>query len=114
MAPSDEDVTKADLLERARELEIEGRSSMTKEELVEAISEAEGQSPAPDVPDEVLEAAQEDAEQRRDLLRLAVDEGYNVAGSEVLDDGSFVLLLEKDGKERRGTLGDDGELRLTK
>ncbi|MGJ3509997.1 DUF7218 family protein [Enemella sp. A6] len=32
-----EDRTKDELLERARELEIEGRSSMTKDELIEAL-----------------------------------------------------------------------------
>ena len=32
-----DDWTKADLLERARELEIEGRSSMAKGELIEAL-----------------------------------------------------------------------------
>lgn len=87
---------------------------MTKEELLGAIAEAESATVADAVPDEVLAAAQKDAEQRRDALRLAVDEGYNVTGSEVLEDGSFVLLLEKDGKERRGQLDNNGELRLSK
>lgn len=36
-----EDLTKADLQERAAELDVSGRSSMTKDELVEAIEEAE-------------------------------------------------------------------------
>jgi molybdopterin converting factor small subunit len=38
---ADEDLTKSELLDRARELDIEGRSSMNKEELAEAVAEAE-------------------------------------------------------------------------
>lgn len=36
-APAYEEQTKADLLERARELEVAGRSRMTKAELIEAL-----------------------------------------------------------------------------
>ena len=38
-----EDMTKADLYERAGELDIEGRSQMNKGELIEAIAEAEAE-----------------------------------------------------------------------
>ena len=37
-------MTKADLLARAAELEVEGRSKMSKEQLVIALSERDGQS----------------------------------------------------------------------
>lgn len=36
-APPYEDWTKDDLMERARELDIEGRSDMTKDELIDAL-----------------------------------------------------------------------------
>jgi hypothetical protein len=36
-APPYEDWTKDELMERARELEIEGRSDMTKDELIDAL-----------------------------------------------------------------------------
>lgn len=36
-APPYEDWTKDDLMDRARELEVEGRSDMTKDELIDAL-----------------------------------------------------------------------------
>jgi len=39
-AEADEDVTKSELMEEARDLEVEGRSSMTKDELAAAVAEA--------------------------------------------------------------------------
>lgn len=38
--PDPDEATKADLLEQARELDIEGRSGMTKDELASAIADA--------------------------------------------------------------------------
>lgn len=51
---SDEDTTKEELLERARELKVEGRSSMDKEELAQAVEAEESLTK-----EELLERAQE-------------------------------------------------------
>lgn len=45
-----DEATKEELLERARELDIEGRSNMTKHELVDAINAAQGAQPEPEGP----------------------------------------------------------------
>ena len=47
-----EDVTKDELLERAREVNVQGRSSMTKDELADAVEAEESQTK-----DELLERA---------------------------------------------------------
>lgn len=49
-----EDVTKAELLEQARELDVEGRSSMSKEELAEAVESEQSLTK-----EELLERARE-------------------------------------------------------
>jgi hypothetical protein len=46
IAPPAEGPTKAELLERARELNVEGRSSMTKDELAAALTAAEAAGPS--------------------------------------------------------------------
>lgn len=52
-APASDDATKSELAERAAELNIEGRSSMSKDELVTAVAEAESTDPSiGDAPDE--------------------------------------------------------------
>ena len=49
-----EDVTKDELLERAREVNVQGRSSMTKDELADAVEAEESKTK-----DELLERAQQ-------------------------------------------------------
>lgn len=66
-----DDVTKAELDERARELDISGRSSMNKDELAAAIKEAEAsQAPKATNSDERTVSEEERAElDRRQALR---------------------------------------------
>jgi hypothetical protein len=69
-----EDVTKDELLERAREVNVQGRSSMTKDELAEAVEAEESQTK-----DELLERAQQAGIEGRssmtkDELRAALTE----------------------------------------
>jgi hypothetical protein len=69
-----EDVTKDELLERAREVNVQGRSSMTKDELAEAVEAEESQTK-----DDLLERAQQAGIEGRssmtkDELRTALNE----------------------------------------
>lgn len=69
-----EEVTKDELLERAREVNVQGRSSMTKDELAEAVEAEEGRTK-----DELLERAQRAGIEGRssmtkDELRAALTE----------------------------------------
>jgi hypothetical protein len=73
-SPEAEDVTKDELLERAREVNVQGRSSMTKDELAEAVEAEESQTK-----DELLERAQQAGIEGRssmtkDELRAALTE----------------------------------------
>ncbi|HEY6960963.1 MAG TPA: hypothetical protein VI408_03655 [Gaiellaceae bacterium] len=52
--PEDESTTKEELLDRARELDVEGRSAMTKDELAEAVEAEESVTK-----EELLERARE-------------------------------------------------------
>lgn len=55
--------TKEELMEQARELDIEGRSSMSKDELEAAIAEASDADPEPEVePGDALEDDDDEAE----------------------------------------------------
>lgn len=60
-----EELTKAELLEKAKELEVEGRSSMNKEELEQAVADAEGSfdDDAVAESDEADEASDDDAKE---------------------------------------------------
>lgn len=51
MAENLDDLTKDELLEKAREVDLEGRSEMTKDELVNALSDESGDAPAAPVED---------------------------------------------------------------
>ncbi len=67
-------MTKDELLERAREVNVQGRSSMTKDELAEAVEAEEGRTK-----DELLERAQRAGIEGRssmtkDELRAALTE----------------------------------------
>lgn len=69
-----EDVTKDELLERAREVNVSGRSTMTKDELAEAVEAEESKTK-----DELLERAQQAGIEGRssmtkDELRTALNE----------------------------------------
>jgi hypothetical protein len=71
---TDEDVTKGELLEQARELHVEGRSSMSKEELAKAVEAEESVTK-----EELLERAREAGVEGRssmskDELREALHE----------------------------------------
>jgi hypothetical protein len=69
-----EDVTKEELLERAREVNVQGRSSMTKDKLADAVEAEESQTK-----DDLLERAQQAGIEGRssmtkDELRTALNE----------------------------------------
>jgi hypothetical protein len=69
-----DDVTKDELLERAREVNVQGRSAMSKDELAEAVEAEESQTK-----DELLERAQQAGIEGRssmtkDELRAALNE----------------------------------------
>jgi hypothetical protein len=71
---SDDETTKEELLEQARELNVEGRSSMSKEELAEAVESAESVTK-----EELLDRAREAGVEGRssmtkDELRKALQE----------------------------------------
>lgn len=77
-----EESTKEELYNRAQELDIQGRSSMTKEELQEAIEEAEGprkdETPAAPVEAGAKQLSEEEAaEQRRRAAVVAEHEEHN-------------------------------------
>ena len=72
--PSDEETTKEELLEQARELNVEGRSSMSKDELASAVESEESVTK-----EELLERAREAGVEGRssmtkDELRKALQE----------------------------------------
>lgn len=93
--------TKEELLEKAKELEIEGRSSMNKEELEKAVSEAESSSSEPQVDEEAAEAA------------AANETGFSSDGkdSEASDpqNEEVVEELSPEGQEALEEMGADSE-----
>lgn len=74
---ADEDVTKEELLEQARELHVEGRSSMTKEELAQAVEGEESVTK-----DELLERAREaNIEGRSSMTKEELRDALHEAGA---------------------------------
>ena len=72
-----DEVTKEELLEQARELHVEGRSSMTKEELAEAVEAEEGVTK-----EELLERAREaNIEGRSSMSKEDLREALHAAGA---------------------------------
>jgi hypothetical protein len=73
----EEDVTKEDLLERAREVNVQGRSSMTKDELAEAVEAEESQTK-----EELLERAQQaEIEGRSSMTKEELRKALTEAGA---------------------------------
>jgi len=72
-----EDVTKDELLEQARELHVEGRSSMTKEELAQAVDAEESVTK-----DELLERARDaNIEGRSSMTKEELRDALHEAGA---------------------------------
>ena len=75
-------LTKDELMERARELDVDGRSSMTKDELKEAIIDAYADETEEPTRDELYERAQElDVEGRSDMTKDELKEAVDQATS---------------------------------
>ena len=84
-AETDEGPTKEELLERAKDLGIQGRSSMTKEELAEAIQSAE-QPSQEDLLDRAREAGIEGrSSMTKEELREALDAEASLSKEELLE-----------------------------
>lgn len=74
---STDDVTKEELLEQARELHVEGRSSMTKEELAQAVEAEESVTK-----DELLERARDaQIEGRSSMTKEELRDALHEAGA---------------------------------
>jgi hypothetical protein len=75
--PARDDVTKDELLEQARELHVDGRSSMTKEQLAQAIEAEESVTK-----DELLDRARDaQIEGRSSMTKEELREALNEAGA---------------------------------
>ena len=85
-------MTKAELYERAQELDIEGRGDMTKDELAAAIAAAEAKAETEAKADAKAEAEAE-AEQKNPCLLLKRADGLVVAVGERM----YRSRLGKDG-----------------
>ena len=73
----EDDVTKEDLLERAREVNVQGRSAMTKDELAQAVEVEESQTK-----EELLERAQQaDIEGRSSMTKEELRKALTEAGA---------------------------------
>jgi hypothetical protein len=74
---ADDDVTKEELLEQARDLHVEGRSSMTKEELAQAVEAEESVTK-----DELLERARDaNIEGRSSMTKEELRDALHEAGA---------------------------------